>query len=127
MLRSLSTRLILAFAFVIVLALAISGAGTLWLLRAQEREAAEERVGRLAEPVTLALALLGDAGLDQNEIDNAVAEYAKSFDVRILLVDQAGRVHADTDSKLEGATIDAVANDELRVTRRGGATFRMAS
>jgi signal transduction histidine kinase len=127
MLRSLSARLILAFAFVILLALAISGAGTLWLLRAQEREAAEERVGRLAEPVTLALALLGDAGLDQNEIDNAVAEYAKSFDVRILLVDQAGLVHADTDSKLEGATIDAVTNGELRVTRRGGATFRMAS
>ncbi|MEX1254821.1 MAG: ATP-binding protein [Dehalococcoidia bacterium] len=125
MLRSLSAQLILAFAFIVVLALAISGAGTLWLLRDQEREAAEERVGRLAEPVTLALALLGDAGIDQAEKNKAVAEYADSFDVRILLVDEFGRVVADTESKLVGTTIDAVADDELQLTSRGSASFRM--
>ena len=54
MLRSLSSRLLLAFAFVIVLSLALSAVGTLFLLRDQQREAAEERVGRLAEPEEIA-------------------------------------------------------------------------
>ena len=50
----LSSRLLLAFAFVIVLSLAVSAVGTLVLLRNQEREAAESRVGRLAEPEEVA-------------------------------------------------------------------------
>jgi signal transduction histidine kinase len=123
--RSLSSRLIFAFVFVTVFALAISSIAALWLLRDQERDAAEERAGRLAEPIAFALALLGDAGLEQSEIHNAVAEYANSFDVRILLVNQEGRVVSDTESKLEGTTIDAVAAGELRAVQRGGADFRM--
>ncbi len=125
MLRSLNARLLLAFGLVIVLALGVSGLGTLWLLRDHERAAAEERVGRLAEPVTLAVALLEDAGSDPEQIEQAVDEYAKSFDVRILLVDQAGVVRADTDSKLNGNTIDGFADGELVLTKRGSARFQM--
>ena len=43
--NSLSTRLLLAFAFIVILTLSISAVGTLFLLRDQQQEAAEERVG----------------------------------------------------------------------------------
>ena len=84
--RNLSSRLLIAFAFVILLSLGLSGAGTLFLLRDQQRDAAEERVGRLAEPLTLAVALLEQRGVDPTEIQAVLRGYAGSFDVRALLV-----------------------------------------
>ncbi|OGO52570.1 MAG: hypothetical protein A2148_08765 [Chloroflexi bacterium RBG_16_68_14] len=126
MLRSLSSRLLLAFAFVILLSLALSAVGTLFLLRDQQRESAEERVGRLAEPITLAVALMEQANVDRAEIESAVGDYAESFDVRVLLVDGQGRVVVDTDARLTGRTIDAFQEPGLPITRRGGAEFRMA-
>lgn len=127
MLRSLSTRLVLAFALVIVLSLALSSAGTLLLLRNQERDAAEERVGRLAEPIAVAVALLEQQGVEQREIHEVVRDYAESFDVRIVLVDRGGLVVDDTESGLTGQTIDAFLDPSLRVTTRGSARFRMAT
>jgi signal transduction histidine kinase len=126
MLRSLSSRLLVAFAFVIVLSLALSAVGTLLLLRGQQRDAAEERVGRLAEPITLAVALLEQADVDQGQIRSAVTDYARSFDVRILLVDEEGRVTVDTDSRLAGQTIDVFGTPGMPITTRGNARFRMA-
>ena len=127
MLRSLSSRLLLAFAFVIVLSLALSAVGTLFLLRDQQREAAEERVGRLAEPIALAVALLEQADVEPGQIQAVIQDYAESFDVRVLLVDQEGRVVGDSESRLAGRTIDAFQQPGLRVTERGGARFRMAT
>jgi signal transduction histidine kinase len=126
MLRSLSSRLLLAFAFIIVLSLALSAGGTVLLLRDQQQEAAEERVGRLAEPITLAVALLERAGVSQAAIGDAVEDYAKSFDVRVVLVDEGGRVAVDTDARLTGQTIDVFRELGLPETRRGGVQFRMA-
>src|SRR3990170_4068478 len=125
MLRSLSSRLLLAFAFVIILSLALSAVGTLFLLRDQQQEAAEERVGRLVEPITLAVALLDQAGVDDREIQSAVSDYAQSFDVRVLLVDAAGTVVLDTESRLTGRTVDVFLQPGVPVTRRGNAQFRM--
>ena len=127
MLRSLSSRLLLAFAFVILLSLGLSAAGTLLLLRDQKREAAEERVGRLAEPITLTVALMEQAEVDPAEIQNAAFAYAESFDVRVLLVDEDGRVVLDTESQLTGRTVSAFQQPGLPVTRRGNAEFRMAN
>ena len=124
--RSLSSRLLLAFAFVIVLSLAVSGTGTLLFLRDQQREAAEERVGRLAEPLTLAVALWENFGLDSAQIQNAVRVYADSFDVRVLLIDQQGRVVLDTDSDLTGTSMAVLTEPGGSVTRRGDSQFRMA-
>ncbi len=126
MLRSLNSRLLLAFAFVIVLSLALSAVGTLLLLRNQQREAAEERVGRLAEPITLAVALLEQADVDQAQIQDAIAGYAESFDVRVLLVDEEGRVTVDTEARLTGRTVDVFKAPGMSVTTRGNAQFRMA-
>ena len=127
MLRSLSSRLLLAFAFVILLSLALSAVGTLFLLRAQQREAAEERVGRLAEPITLAVALLEQRSLGRGEIQAVLRDYAESFDVRVLLLDEQDQVIFDTESSLVGRTIDAFQGLGVQVTRRGSSEFRMVS
>jgi len=127
MLRSLSSRLLIAFAFVIILSLALSAVGTLFLLRDQQQEAAEERVGRLAEPITLAVALLERAGVDEAAIHTAVSDYAQSFDVRVLLVRENGTVVFDSESALTGRSVDVFRAAGISVTRRGGAQFRMAT
>jgi len=124
MLRSLSSRLLVAFGFVIVLSLAVSAIGTLILLRDQQREAAEDRVGRLAEPIALAVALLEQQELEQEHIQDVVRGYAASFDVRILLLEASGEVVFDTGSSLAGTTIESY-QEAGTVIRRGGAEFRM--
>jgi signal transduction histidine kinase len=125
MLRSLNSRLLFAFAFVISLSLAISAIGTLFALRDEQRDAAEERVGRLAEPITLAVALMEQAGIDAGEIRAATYAYADAFDVRVLLVDESGEIVADSAAHLDGESVDAF-GPEAAVTDRGGARFRMA-
>lgn len=127
MLRSLSSRLLLAFALVIVLALGISALGTLFLLRDQQQEAAEARVGALAEPITLAVALLENAGLSEREIQDALRTFAASLDVRVLLVDDEGRVVTDTDSLLTGAKIEDLSALSLAVKDPGDNRYRALS
>ncbi|MCH7698024.1 MAG: HAMP domain-containing histidine kinase [Chloroflexi bacterium] len=124
--RSLSTRLLLAFAFIVLLTLSISAVGTLFLLRDQQREAAEERVGRLAEPIAVTIALLERANVGRTQIQDTLDGYADSFDVRILTVDGEGNVLYDSDARLIGGVVDAFVA-ERPVIQRGGARFRMAS
>lgn len=125
--KSLNARLLLAFAFVIILTLAISAIGTLILLRNKQEAAAEERVGRLAEPITLDVALLEQAKVSQADIENAVRNYSDSFDVRILVVDENGTVVADTDERLIGSTVDQFQDPSLDVISRGNGRFRKAT
>lgn len=124
--RSLRSRLLLAFAFIVILTLSISAVGTLFLLRDQQRGAAEERVGRLAEPIAVTIALLERADVDPAQIQGTLDGFATSFDVRILTVDEEGTVLYDTASRLNGRVVDAFV-DEQPVIQRGGASFRMAS
>lgn len=105
MLGSLSSRLIAAFAVVIALSLVVAGVGSLFLLREQQEEAAEVRVGRLAEPITLGVALMELADLSEEDIVGVLDGYARRFDVRILLLGEGGRVVADTGGKLVGESI----------------------
>jgi len=123
--KSLSSRLLLAFTFIVVLTLAISAVGTLFLLREQQEEAAEERVGRLAEPIAVMLALLERSEVPPDQIQNTVEGFAESFDVRVLLVDDEGNVTYDTEGGLRGGVVDP-AIDTRQVERRGSAEFRMA-
>jgi signal transduction histidine kinase len=125
--KSLNARLLLAFAFVIILTLAISAVGTLILLRNKQEAAAEERVGRLAEPITLDVALLEQAKVPQADIENAVRNYSDSFDVRILVLNDSGDVVLDTDERLTGSTVDKFQNPSLDVISRGNARFRKAT
>ncbi len=124
--KSLSTRLLLAFAFIVILTLSISAIGTLFLLRDQQRGAAEERVGRLAEPIAVTIALLERAGVEPAQIQATLDGFADSSDVRILTVDDQGTIIYDTDSLLNGEVVEAFAADQP-IVQRGGASFRMAS
>jgi signal transduction histidine kinase len=126
MLRSLSTRLLFAFTFVILLSLALSAIGTLFLLRDQQQQAAKERVGRLAEPITLAVALMEQAEIDPEQIQLSTQAYADAFDVRVLLVNATGQVVADSESRLAGQTVDVFGDPSAAVTRSGSASFRTA-
>ncbi len=110
MLGSLSSRLIAAFAVVIALSLAVAGVGSLFLLRDEQEDAARERVGRLAEPIALGVALMELAELSQDDIVGVLERYSQRFDVRILLLDADQRVVADTDARLIGRTIGAFEN-----------------
>ncbi|MBI4571455.1 MAG: HAMP domain-containing protein [Chloroflexi bacterium] len=121
MLRSLSTRLLFAFTFVILLSLALSAIGTLFLLRDQQQQAAKERVGRLAEPITLAVALMEQAEIDPEQIQLSTQAYADAFDVRVLLVDATGQVVADSESRLAGQTVDVFGDPSAAVTQSGSA------
>lgn len=124
--KRLSTRLLLAFAFVVVLTLLVSAVGTLFLLRDQQRDAAEERVGRLAEPIAVTIALLERADVDEGQVRSTLDGFANSFGVRILTVDAEGNVLYDTDSSLSGGVVDAFVTDDRAPVERGGARFRMA-
>jgi signal transduction histidine kinase len=126
MLRSLSSRLIFAFAALIVFSVVLSAGAALFLLREQRQEDAEEGVGRLARPVLLATALLEQSGFTEDEIRAALRGYADAFDVRILRVDDDGRVVTDTDAKLSGQMVTALDETNFDVVERGGETFRMA-
>ena len=123
--KSLSSRLLLAFAAVILLTLSISAVGTLFLLRDQQRDAAEERFGRLAEPIAVTVALLERAGVDQAQIETTIDGYADSFGVRIITVDGQGNVAYDTESRLNGGVVNVFTTNRP-IVRRGNASFRMA-
>jgi signal transduction histidine kinase len=125
MLRSLSSRLIFAFAALIAFSVVLSAGAALFLLREQQQEDAEERVGRLAEPVLLANALLENAGFSEDRIRSALRGYAEAFDVRILRVDDNGLVVTDTDARLNGQTVAALDEESFDVVERGGEQFRM--
>jgi signal transduction histidine kinase len=131
MLGSLNTKLLLAFAGVICLTLAISAAGTVLLLRDQQQEAAEERVGGLPRPATVAAAFLefnnnlsgGSEAQLLGQLERDVRSYADAFDVRMLIVDSQGRVVVDTGETFMDEAVPEIVADDAEVTSRGGSRF----
>jgi signal transduction histidine kinase len=108
MLKSLSTKLIIAFAFIIFVCLFTVGTAFVLFLRDHEIEQARERVGRLAEPLALQVTYLEWVGLTTEKMEPVLEGYAERFDVRLLLVDKAtSQVVFDTQGGLEGETVAA--------------------
>jgi signal transduction histidine kinase len=110
--RSLRSRLIFSFSLLIFLSLFLAGSATVVLLRSQQEESARERVGLLAEPVSLASGELQANGVTSDEIVRLLTvEYT---DVRILLVNNEGTVVADSETQgnLRGRTIEDIAQSE---------------
>jgi signal transduction histidine kinase len=109
--RSLRFRLILSFGALIFVSLLLAGTFTVYLLRDQARERAEEKVGLLAEPVALRAAFLELSGASPAQISQfLMQEYAG---VRILLVDRGGMVVADTEETLRGSSVSQVIGGDL--------------
>jgi signal transduction histidine kinase len=101
--RSLRFRLIFSFGLLIFVSLFLAGTFTVWLLKAQQEERQEEQVGLLAEPVALRAAFLELAGGTPAQISTVLQDEYPG--VRILLVDRARWVVADTAKTLEGSQV----------------------
>ena len=104
--RSLRFRLILSFGLLIFVSLFLAGVFTVYLLREQAQERAEEKVGLLAEPVALRSAFLELSGALPPQIIGVLNQDYP--DVRILLVDRSGIVVADTEDTLRGSSVSQV-------------------
>jgi hypothetical protein len=90
--------------------LLLAGTFTVYLLRQQAQERAEEKVGLLAEPVALRSAFLELSGAPPLQISQVLNE--EYPDVRILLVDHGGMVVADTKDSLRGSSVSQVIGGE---------------
>jgi len=115
--RSLRFRLILSFGLLIFVSLFLAGTFTVYLLRQQAQDRAEEKVGLLAEPVALRSAFLELSGVEPSQIGEVLNE--EYPDVRILLVDRGSVVVADTAETLRGSNVAQVmaeGEDESRIS-----------
>jgi signal transduction histidine kinase len=106
----LRLRLLAAFGLVIFLSLAFAGFASVFLLRDQQAEAAEQRIGRLVPTFSDRVKKMELYGLTTAHIRRELAPVAAFFEVRIFLLDQNLRVVLDThDSQpMLGATLDVV-------------------
>lgn len=99
MLHGLRGRMILGFGLVIVMSLAMSGVGAVLLLRDQQADAAEGRIGRLIDPLTQWVSQQEFMGASPEYIAGELTAYALYEDVRILLLDTSDTVVFDTDTR----------------------------
>jgi signal transduction histidine kinase len=115
MLRSLRSRLIASFALIIALSLLGAGSVAVWLLRAEQARSAEERIGRLVDPLSQQVRQLQLLGWPRERVAAEIAGYARYFDVRLLLLDQDARVVLDTDLErpLVGEQLDPPQRTEV--------------
>ncbi len=108
MLASFRARLIVGFALVIALALFLSASGFVLLLRQEQNQAAEQRIGLLVGPISEGTRNLQQAGWPPEVIRAQLVEVADHYQFRVLLVDPQQRVVMDTarDQGFLGQTID---------------------
>ena len=114
MIRSLRLRLLLSFGLVIALSLFLAGIASMVLLRDQEADAAEERIGRLVEPLSLYYNQMAFVGWPRQRIEFELSGYAEFFDVRVLLVDGEEHIVYDSDDgdSMLGEVLDMPAGGE---------------
>ena len=96
MLRSLRLRLLAGFGLVIALSLLFAGVASVLLLRDQQTEMAEQRIGRLVTPLSAYAFEMELIGWPHQRISARLTDFARVFDIRILLVGRDQRVIVDT-------------------------------
>ncbi len=96
MLHSFRGRLLAGFAIVILITLTFAAVLVALLLRDQQAEAAEARIGVLVAPITEIARERELLGWPDELIRTELLAYAEAFDLRILLLDRNGRVVVDT-------------------------------
>jgi signal transduction histidine kinase len=128
MLASFRARLIVGFALVIVLALFLSASGFMLLLRQEQHEAAEQRIGLLVGPISEGTRNLQQAGWPPEVIRAQLVDVAEHYEFRVLLVDRQQRVVLDTahDQSLLGEVLDVPADPPRDQARGGMESFRVS-
>lgn len=108
MLGSFRARLLAGFGIVIVLTLFLSASAFVLLLRQQQAEAAQQRIGILVDPLTEEAQYMQLIGWSRPQISAALSSFAIYYDIRILMLDPSNRVVIDTEPRHEaiGLTLD---------------------
>lgn len=108
MLGSFRARLLAGFGIVIVLTLFLSASAFILLLRQQQAEAAQQRIGILVEPITTEAQRMQLLGWSRPAISKSLGEIATYYDIRILMLDPSDRVVIDTEPRQQaiGLTLD---------------------
>ena len=108
MLGSFRARLLAGFGIVIVLTLFLSASAFVLLLRQQQTEAAQQRIGILVGPITSNAQQMELLGWSHPTISASLSEIAKYYDIRILMLDPTDRVIIDTEPEQRaiGLTLD---------------------
>jgi len=101
MLGSFRFRLLAGFGIVIGLTLFLSASGFVLLLRQQQAEAAEQRIGLLVQPIADKSREMVLLGWPQEVIAKTLQDIAAYYDVRVLILDSSERVVIDTHPKRE--------------------------
>jgi signal transduction histidine kinase len=96
MLSSFRGRLLAGFAIVITLSLFLLASGFVLLLRQQEADAAQQRIGVLVQPLTNHVVQLEERGFTRMLMRQLLVNEATNYDIRILLLDQDNVVVVDT-------------------------------
>lgn len=96
MLHSVRARLLAGFAVVIVLTLLLTASAVTLLLREEEAHSAEARIGLLVGPITEATRQRELAGWPMELLRAELVTVARSYDIRLLLLERDGRVVLDT-------------------------------
>lgn len=99
MLRSVKSRLLAGFAIVIALSLFLSASAFALLLRQQQAEAAQQRIGVLVGPLTDGARNMELRGWTPQMMRPLLADIARDYGIRILLTDRASGVVVDTDPR----------------------------
>jgi len=96
MLHSFRARLLAGFAIVILITLTFAAVLVALLLRDQQAEAAEARIGVLVAPITQQVRQRELLGWPDELIRTELLAYAETFDLRVFLMDRNDRVVVDT-------------------------------
>ena len=108
-LGSLRLRMLAGFGLVIAISLLFAGFASVWLLRDQQAEWAEQRIGRLVPTFSDRVLQMELFGWPYERIRAELVPWAEYFDVRIMLLDRDQRVFLDTDDAqpMLGMTLSA--------------------
>lgn len=96
MLHSFRARLLAGFAIVILITLSFAAVLVALLLRDQQAEAAEARIGVLVAPISEIAREREMLGWPDELMRPELIAYAEAFDLRILMLDRSDRVVIDT-------------------------------
>ncbi len=97
MLHSFRTRLLAGFGIVIGLTLFMSASAFVFLLREQQQESAEQRIGGLVGPLSESVHNMESLGWPPQLIRPPLVNVSRAYNIRVLVLDGGGHVTIDTD------------------------------
>ena len=99
MLRSFKSRLLAGLAIVIVLSLFLSASAFVFMLRDQQEQAAQQRIGVLVGPLTESARFMEARGWTPQMMRPVLSDIARDYRIRVLVTDTTSKVIVDTDPR----------------------------